>query len=123
MVQQGTLLVTPDGDLDENIQRLRPHNALQIADLRKLNIDWTSQDNVLRSIQLGVTKLLAEADQEASPVVTKKRTVREDDSSPPGKVPSGDKGRDTMETDQGLGGSPVMIQHLETTYQAPRHDD
>ena len=123
MVQQGTLLVTPDGDLDENIQKLRPQNTLQIADLRKINIVWSSQDSVNRSIQLGITKLAAEAEQESSPAATNKRKVGEDESPRPGKAPSVEREKDDMDTDQGMGGSPVVIQHLDSTDKTPRNDD
>ena len=77
----------------------------------------------LDTAQMGVTKLLTEAEQEASPAATKKRAIREDDSPQSGTVPSGERGKDKMDTDQGMGGSPVMIHHFDTTGQTPRHDE
>jgi hypothetical protein len=67
-----------------------------------------------------------ESDKESdyeSPAATKKRAIREDDSPQSGTVPSDERGKDKMDTDQGMGGSPVMIHHFDTTGQTPRHDE
>ena len=72
---------------------------------------------------MGVPKLTTETDQNASPAVTKKRTVREDDSPQQGKVPFVEREKDEMYTDQGMEVSPVVVQHIDATDKTPRHDD
>ena len=52
----GTLLMTPEGELDETIHKLRPQNPLGIADLRQVNIDWSTLDDARKDIQSWVTK-------------------------------------------------------------------
>jgi hypothetical protein len=39
MIKVGTLLMVPEGELDENIHKLRSQNPLGIEDLRQVNID------------------------------------------------------------------------------------
>jgi hypothetical protein len=56
MTKVGTLLMTPEGDLDEIIHKLRPQNPLGIQDLRQTNIDWDTPDNAFKDIQSWVTE-------------------------------------------------------------------
>ena len=51
MIQEGTLLLAPDRDLDEVLQSRRSTNALDIRDLRGIKIDWTSTNSIIESLQ------------------------------------------------------------------------
>jgi hypothetical protein len=51
-IKEGTLLLAPDRDIDELLQRRIPSdNALGILDLREAPIEWATSDEVLISIQ------------------------------------------------------------------------
>jgi hypothetical protein len=120
-IKVGTLLMAPEGELDETIHKLRPQNPLGIADLRQVNIDWSTLDDARKDIQSWVTKEVSGKEMSQHVSATGKRVDR-DDSSSESDNKEDDTRMDTSSEEAGarssIGGSPVMIE--ETASKAPR---
>jgi hypothetical protein len=114
MTKVGTLLMTPEGDLDEIIHKLRPQNPLGIADLRQTNIDWDTPDNAFKDIQSWVTKEMSGKEKAQHVPNTGKRAANRDGSSSESDFMDDDMRMDASSEEAGarssLGDSPVEIE-------------
>jgi hypothetical protein len=113
--------MAPEGELDETIHKLWTQNPLGIADLRQVNIDWSTLDDARKDIQSLVTKEVSGKEMSQHVSATGKRVDRDDSSSESGNKED-DTRMDTSSEEAGarssIGGSPVMIE--ETASKAPR---
>jgi WD40 repeat protein len=114
MVRVGTLLMTPEGDMDDTIQILRPKNPLSIADLRQADIGWSTTDIAHRDIQSWVNKVTSGKDGSQHALRTGKRAANSDGSSSEVDTMDDDTRMDASPEETGasssLGGSPVEIE-------------
>ena len=114
MVQVGTLLMTPEGDMDETVQMLRPKNPLSIADLRRADIGWSTTDIAHRDIQSWVNKVTSGTDGVQHAPNTGKRAANSDESSSEADAMEDDTRMDASSEEAGayssIGGSPVEIE-------------
>jgi hypothetical protein len=114
MVQVGTLLMTPEGDLDETIQMLRPNNLLSIADLRQACIGWSTTDTAHRDIQSWVNKLLSDkGGLQHAPIMGKRSASSEGSSSEAEDMEDDTHMAASSEkagSSSSVGGSPVEIE-------------
>ena len=114
MVRVGTLLMTPEGDMDDTIQILRPKNSLSIADLRQADIGWSTTDIAHRDIQSWVNKVTSGKDGAQHAPNTGKRAANSDGSSSEADTMDDDTRMDASSEEAGasssLGGSPVEIE-------------
>jgi hypothetical protein len=98
-IKEGTLLLAPDRDIDELLQKRIPSdNALGILDLREAPVEWASSDEVMISIQRWL------------------------DSRQAGASPRTDDMEVTLAGDAANngGGSAVLLPHFSNAAQASR---
>jgi hypothetical protein len=106
--------MTPEGDMDDTIQILRPKNPLSIADLRQADIGWSTTDIAHRDIQSWVNKVTSGKDGSQHALRTGKRAANSDGSSSEVDTMDDDTRMDASPEETGasssLGGSPVEIE-------------
>jgi hypothetical protein len=52
MIKEGTLLIAPDRDIDELLQRrMSSDNALGVLDLREASVEWATTDEIIESMR------------------------------------------------------------------------
>ena len=101
MVKEGTLLIAPDRDIDELLQkRMSSDNALGVLDLREASVDWATTDEIIESMRRWL------------------------DSRQAGTNPHTDAMEVTQagEAVNNVGGAAVLLPHLSDTAKAPGHE-
>ena len=101
MVKEGTLLIAPDRDIDELLQkRMSSDNALGVLDLREASVDWATTDEIIESMRRWL------------------------DSRQAGTNPHTDAMEVTQagEVANNVGGAAVLLPHLSDTAKAPGHE-